>query len=95
MDGDRLGCFSCANCFLVVDLEQRKENCITYVTWKRSSRNGEQEAAIVKEKLESQAKEAQDYVGGGHDKGTVVATQVVVPSKVGEKADEVIDFTVE
>jgi chromosome segregation ATPase len=51
-----------------------------------------QEAAVVQEKLESQAKEAQDYVGGGHDKGTVVATQVVVPSKVGEKADEEIRF---
>ena len=52
-----------------------------------------QEAAAVqraKESLESQAKEAQDRVGGGNDKSSVVSAQVVVPSKLGEKADEVL-----
>lgn len=44
----------------------------------------------MKESLESQAKEVQDYVGGGHDKSSVITTQVVVPSHVGEKADEVM-----
>ena len=52
----------------------------------------QEDAAVqrAKESLESQAKEVQDHVGGGHDKSSVVAAQVVVPSKLGEKADEVM-----
>jgi hypothetical protein len=47
---------------------------------------------FAKQKLESQAKETQDKIGGP-EQGSVVTQQVVVPSEVGKKADEVCIFT--
>jgi len=43
---------------------------------------------FAKQKLESQAKETQDKMGGSEN-SSVVTSQVVVPSDVGKKAEEV------
>lgn len=43
---------------------------------------------FAKQKLEAQAKETQDKMGGS-DNASVVSAQVVVPSDVGKKAEEV------
>lgn len=43
---------------------------------------------FAKQKLEAQAKETQDKMGGA-DNASVVSAQVVVPSDVGKKAEEV------
>lgn len=45
---------------------------------------------FAKQKLESQAKETQDKMGGPEN-SSVVSAQVVVPSDVGKKAEEVPD----
>lgn len=43
---------------------------------------------FAKQKLEAQAKETQDKMGGAEG-SSVVAAQVVVPSDVGKKSEEV------
>ena len=56
-----------------------------------SSMESQQNAEAVnfaKQKLESQAKETQDKMGGP-DNSSVVTAQVVVPSEVGKQAEEV------
>lgn len=59
-----------------------------------SSMESQQNAEAVnfaKQKLEAQAKETQDKLGGPEN-SSVVTTQVVVPSEVGKKAEEVCAF---
>lgn len=44
---------------------------------------------MVSKRLESEAKEIQDKIGGGRGDSAVVTQQVVVPSEVGKKSEEV------
>lgn len=43
---------------------------------------------LAKQNLEAQAKETQDKIGGPEN-SSVVSAQVVIPSDVGKKAEEV------
>lgn len=44
--------------------------------------------AFAKQKLEAQAKETQEKMGGAEN-SSVITAQVVVPSEVGKKSEEV------
>jgi hypothetical protein len=49
---------------------------------------------MVRKRLESEAKEIQDKIGGGRGDSAVVTQQVVVPSEVGKRSEEVYFITV-
>lgn len=49
---------------------------------------------MVRKRLESEAKEIQEKIGGGRGDSAVVTQQVVVPSEVGKRSEEVYFITV-